>query len=297
MPAAAHAAHELYWVVGTQSNVGKSTIACALIDVLNRAGTPAIGFKPFTSAVLQDMLDARLEWVKTTECGFFGRDAERLAMASPLTSADPAIFDIVGPMSLICYPTPRKAAVARLGSAALGNVRYFRGDKGTQLLNRPDIVEVMWRMGVPFAEAEPLSFEFQDAPRLHPDAIAQAFDFLLGLGPRAMVCEGANSFLPLWTDCVVNHVFAARGEQVMFLPNVNLEVELGRDRRFQGIDDIGPRLNNGRGGLIETLPVAETWRRAEVAEQVVIRLLSRAGMIDPGRLVGERSPLIVVPWR
>ncbi|MTW23010.1 hypothetical protein [Allochromatium palmeri] len=45
----------LFWVIGTATNVGKTTVATALIRHLNASGLPALGFKPYVGGRLRDL--------------------------------------------------------------------------------------------------------------------------------------------------------------------------------------------------------------------------------------------------
>lgn len=46
MPSASTRDVEIFWVVGSDTSVGKTTLATALIRVLNRLGKTTVGFKP-----------------------------------------------------------------------------------------------------------------------------------------------------------------------------------------------------------------------------------------------------------
>lgn len=134
---------EIYWVVGEGSDVGKTTIAAALIAFLNAEGERAIGFKPFAASLLHENIDFMFENYPGVPSKLFGRDAWHLAKASPLTDGD--WIDLVVPTQLLCYPNWRSAILMRSGSASLNNVEYFCSERGRALRDRRDFRQIRER--------------------------------------------------------------------------------------------------------------------------------------------------------
>ena len=89
---------EIYWVVGDQTDIGKTTIAAALIRVLNQNQIPALGFKPYGGSNLRDVVDFMLAQFPKSNCAAYGPDALKLTRASPLTSDEH--IDLVCPVFL-----------------------------------------------------------------------------------------------------------------------------------------------------------------------------------------------------
>lgn len=224
--AASSPSPEIYWVIGTDTHVGKTTTAAALIRCLNRDGCPTVGFKPFGGFLLQEAMEFGVGQIERSGCELCGGDADRLTVASPLTS--PAMMDMVGPLYMVSYPVYGRPVLVRSGSRSLGNVRYLYHNNARPLLERSDVVELLQRVGVPLRTMEPATFSFLDAPELHPEAHRAAYAGLLALAPRAVVVEGASSYLPIWTGMVVNHILLVTGEAVTCFPGINLQTPFSR---------------------------------------------------------------------
>jgi len=265
---------EIFWVIGSDTHVGKTTIAAALIRSLNREGCPAVGFKPFGGFLLQEAMEFGAEQIGRSGCEVCGSDAERLAMASPLTP--PSMLDVVGPMYMLSYPVYSRPVLMRSGSRSFGNVRYLYHENTRSLFERSDVVELLERVQVPLAAMEATTFSFLDAPALFPEAHAAAYAALLALGPRAVVVEGASNYLPIWTAMVVNHVFLVTGEAVTCFPGINLEPPFSS--RLKTAQNILHHLKAAARSVTVPMTLAPPEQREAAAAGIVDRLLEQAGL-------------------
>lgn len=268
---------DIFWVIGPDTNVGKTTIATALIRALNREGCPAVGFKPFGGFLLQEAMEFGAEQRERSGCELCGSDADRLTAASPLTP--PSMMDVVGPMYLVSYPVYSRSLLMRMGSRALGNVRYLFHEDATRPLSRSDVVELLQQLEVPVATMETTGFTFLDAPSLHPAAQAEAYARLLTLEPRAVVIEGASQYLPIWTSMVVNHVFVVTGQEVTLHPGINMEPPFVG--QLKATHNIMHHLKAGPRSMTLPMTLARPAEQEAVAAGIVDRLLEQAGL--PGK--------------
>lgn len=264
----------IYWVVGDDTGVGKTTVAAALIRLLVSQGRRAIGFKPFAVSRLADLIDFMLEKYPGSDSKLFGADAWDLAQASPLTPPD--CLELVSPVQVICHPTWDTVVLARCGAAALDNRAYVTTGLGAILRNRADVKRITARTGLPIQEAEVKDqLALGDVVRLAPEAPKLAFDRLLQIGVDAVVCEGAGPWLPVWQGCpAVNHALVLVRGVVGFVPNVDecfafsaeqslrdtqQLIEVCRDRHLQSYSS--------------ALMLVEQEQRADMARRIVRRLL------------------------
>jgi hypothetical protein len=268
----------MFWVIGTDTNVGKSTLAAALIRVLNRRGTPTVGFKPFGGTLLQEMMDTAVERRERSGCEFCGHDAEMLAEASPLTPV--SMMDVVGPFYCLGYPRFAEAIAYRMGSRSLGNVRYLRNRRSVELMERPDVVALLESVGVPIRTIEPSVASFADAPSFYPRAQADAFAELLRLGPEAVVCEGAGRFLPAWSNLVVNHILVVTGANVHFIPRINMRADY-RPRLQEFLPSMLDQLLAFPTARTRPMPLAVSADRERAAEALATICLEQSGLLAP----------------
>ena len=84
----------IIWVVGDNTNVGKTTITAALIRTLNSMGVGTIGYKPYAGARLIDIIDL-LQEISCGDGQLVGRDARQLVKASPMITTD--LLEVVNP--------------------------------------------------------------------------------------------------------------------------------------------------------------------------------------------------------
>lgn len=266
----------IYWVVGNGTDVGKTTVASALIKVLNASGERAIGFKPYAASLLQDLVDFMIEKYPDSRSKLFGNDAWELTTASPLTGTD--LVDLVVPTQLLCYPTWQSTVLMRTGSASLDNVEYFRSEDGDTLKDRPDLQYIIGKSGLPFDNSILRDgIGLGDAAGVSPDKPKQAFDCLLEIGVDAVVCEGAGGWLPVWQDCpAVNHVIFVADGMVIFFPGLNLCFPFDPTEPLQGVETLTDILKNPELLRYTTpLYLVESERRDALAQQIAQALVAR----------------------
>ncbi len=267
----------IYWVVGNGTDVGKTTVATALIKVLNARGERTIGFKPYAASLLLSIIDFMVEKYPLTPCKLFGNDAWELTMASPLTG--PEMIDLVAPIQLLCYPNWQSAILVRGGSLLLDNVEYLCSDNGAALRDRTDFQALARVTGLPLGEAVVRDgLGLDEAAHLSPEKPKQAFARLLDLGVDAVVCEGAGKWLPLWQDCpAANHVLEVADGRVLFCPDLDFSLPFDPTSAGQGRERLSAALNApDRPTVSSPLYLAEAGRRAEMAQRIVKGLLAKA---------------------
>ena len=212
---------ELYWVAGSGTDVGKTTIACAAIRVLNAHGKRTVGFKPFGASLLHDIVDFIFEKYPDASCKLFGGDAWKLTMASPLTEVD--CIDVVSPIQILCFSNWKTIILVRTGSHLLGDVEYFCSAYGQSLKDRPDFRRLIDYAGLPLKEAVVMEDLSRDAAAsMAPEKQKHAFGKLLDLGVDTVVCEGAGRWISSWPDCPpTNHLFFVSDGNVSLIPNLD----------------------------------------------------------------------------
>ena len=268
----------VYWVVGNGTDVGKTTVATALIKVLNARGQRTIGFKPYAASLLHTIIDFMIEKYPRVPCKLFGNDAWELTAASPLTG--PEMIDLVAPVQLLCYPNWQNTILVRSGSLLLDNVEYFCSENGAALRERTDFQALVRVTGLPLDEAAVRGgLGLDEAARLSPEKPKQAFARLLDLGVDAVVCEGAGGWLPVWQDCpAANHVLEVADGGVRFCPDLDFSVPFDPTSAGQGRESLLALLGDwDRTKASSPLYLAEAGRRAEMAQRIVKGLLAKAG--------------------
>jgi len=271
-------AAKIIWVIGDGTHVGKTTIATAFIRALSRRGIPTVGFKPYASSMLKDVIDFMLEKIPNAKCALFGSDAWELSMASPLTPGE--LADTVAPAQLLCHPKWGSTILARTGSAATGDVEYFRSGYTASIAERPDIVELARRTGLPFADApivEPLNL--LATPPSTPQKQQRAFDHLVALGARAVVCEGGSRYLPVWPGSPhPDHVVVLLEGMVHLFPSLGVRYDAGAGATVNSIDEFFQLLVRARAKCRSSpLYLVERERRREMADRIVDTLIDDAG--------------------
>ena len=225
---------EVYWVVGGNTDVGKTTISTALIRVLDRAGRKVCGFKPFASGSLMSLYGTLIANRTAPGSPVFGRDALKLASASSMTSA--ALADVIVPIQHISYPRHESTFIVRSGSPTLGNERYYRQALPETLMNRRDIRHLIATSKIPLETCGVVeTLDFSEAVALSMDAPRQAFDHLSSLGAEVIVCEGAAGFLPLWRGAPpVTHLFVIDDDgNLNYIRDLNLSMDFDRAKPLQ----------------------------------------------------------------
>ena len=270
---------EIYWVVGDGTGVGKTTISCALIRALNRAGIPAAGFKPYAATLLAEGIAFLAAGATRSPSRLHGEDALRLVEASPLTSVE--MLDVVACAQFLCHSRWPGAVMARTGAEVLGNAEYFRSDDATLAQERYDLRALLAKTGLPFAGAKPAgALDFFRAPALSPEKQKPAFEFLARLGAAALVCEGAGRFIPNWQDCPgVNHVICIAEGRVTFFPRANVKVTFSPDGPLGPVAGLAAYLERSdkRRHYASLHYVADPGQRNAAADRIVLEMLRMSG--------------------
>ncbi|MBT9288283.1 hypothetical protein [Prosthecodimorpha staleyi] len=216
----------IIWVVGDGTEAGKSTVAMALIRLLNRNGVRTIPMKPYSASQLTLLPDRLAIRDPAKTAPEVGGDAMRLSRTSPLTDG---YFDLVAPISFVCHPTFRTTVAARSGSLLLGNMVYYRPEPAWPQPEPEIVADAIGKLGVPLASARPWpGLNFRDAPRLDQAAVLAAYRWLLRLEPHTMVIEGAGAFLPAFDGMpTIDHVVHVQR------PAVTVYAGLGARLRFE----------------------------------------------------------------
>jgi hypothetical protein len=282
-------APSIYWVVANQTDVGKTTVSCALIRVLNGQGIPTLGFKPFGGLCLKENIDFILDQYPRSECKLYGSDAFKLSRASPLTSSD--LVEVVGPSYRLFDPRiDTRTVLMRKGSLLLGDRVFFQPAGVAGYENRPDIQRLIERTKLPFHEATPVANDHKRAlDAMHSEKVTAAYAHLLSLGPEAIVCEGASGWLPFWPGGpAVNHVLFVGADELRLFPRVDLSfrpprgllerLEI-RSQRVPSSRTLLPALHRRiRCPVTRPVEIVETPRREAFTDELVAALLSDAGL-------------------
>jgi len=271
-------ATKVIWVIGTGTDVGKTTIAAGFVRALNRKGIPTVGFKPNAAGLLKDLIDFMLERFPNKKCALYGADGLALSLASPLTGGE--MVDTVMPAQFLCHPRVESVILARTGSVATGDVEYFRSNYMASIQDRPDIVELTRKTGLPFADAEivePLRFTL--APSLTPEKHQRAFDHLVALGAEAVVCEGGGQMLPQWPGCSnPDHIVVVADGTVYFFPSVVVGYDFKLGPTLEAGAELLQLLDSTRAKYFSRpLYVVESARRREIADRIADALIGDAG--------------------
>lgn len=213
----------IVWVVGDNTNVGKTTISAALIRALNGMGKATVGFKPYAGARLLDVIDL-LEEIAAGDGYLVGRDARKLAKASPLMTND--LLEVINPSWRLSHPVRDVGVFIRKGSAAIGQRSFMCTESARALWGRPDLLELNKAIALPMnamriignAAADQVDFDDQGVQ-------VASFQRLQALSPEIVVCEGAGRVLPVWTGApAARHLFFISGGDLYFFPDVGISV-------------------------------------------------------------------------
>jgi hypothetical protein len=269
-------AQDFYLVIGQGTDVGKTTLATALLRVLNRHRHPAIGFKPYSAILLTPLANAIWEDKPARKGNIIGNDSVNLANASPLTGLEDV--ECIVPVQYVCHPNYHSAIFARTGSRIIGDRRLLRSDHQGAFLDRPDLAALLDRNGIALDEmARAKHLKLSSCPGHSHDQVDASYRQLASRDPTAaVVCEGIGPFLPLWRGIpVIDHLFFIGMSAVRFFPNIRLSLDGGRHDNLQNGKMIDHLLGRG-GGLSAVLPLAPDDERAHVTETVVEGLLQEA---------------------
>lgn len=263
---------DVYWVVGSDENVGKTTVASALIEHLNQ-NNAAIGFKPFSAGKFVDIIDA-ISSQEATEMGsIYGLDGVALRAASPLINNND--IELTQPIMFICYPNYANPLLVRAGSHISGKVEYWRGPGSAEILKSnsgyfdPQMNEKFER----FADAPLTQFGFQYAPNLDNGHIDQCLNKLIReKAPKTIVIEGAGKWLPAWkTKYLVNHILYIHMNKIYFFKNINTPVSVNGGK-LAPVTELLTYLKN-RISISVNLPFAPSQHRKDVASSAITSIL------------------------
>jgi predicted P-loop ATPase/GTPase len=141
------------WVVGDNTNVGKTTVSASLIRVLNTSGKSAVGFKPYAGARLIDVVDFLAD-VAAVDGLWVGKDARMLAQASPLTAND--LLEVINPSWRISHPGRDVSVFIRKGSEKIRRRSFFHTQNAVPFLERKDTLHLNRYTQLPFAQTRPI---------------------------------------------------------------------------------------------------------------------------------------------
>lgn len=223
---------DIYWVVGSDENVGKTTVASALIESLNQSGQSAIGFKPFSAGKFVDLIDTINSPDAISTGSIFGLDGVSLSAASPLMNYED--IELIQPILFVCYPNYAQPLIIRGGSQLCGKVEYWRGRilEGILGNNSNYFHESVREKFERFSRVELTTLGFLDAPKLDNSHIDRCLGTLTNRKlPEALVIEGAGKWLPMWkTPYVVNHILLVHLNKIHFFKGINMTVSTHLDR-------------------------------------------------------------------
>jgi hypothetical protein len=214
----------IIWVVGDNTNVGKTTISAALIRALNDLGKRTLGFKPYAGARLMDVIDL-LEEIAAGDGQLVGRDARKLAKASPFMSND--LLEVVNPSWRLSHPMRDASVFVRKGSAAIDQRLFMHTENAKSFWARPDLLKLNQVMRLPTQNLQSIANQTADQMDFDHQAVqASSFQRLLVLKPEIVVCEGAGRLLPTWRGAPpVRHLILISGGALHFYPNMRIQVK------------------------------------------------------------------------
>lgn len=223
---------DIYWVVGEATNVGKTTVACALIRALENREQQSIGFKPYVGGRFRDLIDFAYAQFPKIPNTVFGSDGFELCSASSLTCDSDV--DLVTPWQLIFNSKSDKDNMfIRTGSQELGNVQYYRTPLFDKLLTRRDIHKIVEDLKWPVENTDLVDLSVISRRTIDQEIPDLAFTHLLRRNPKAVVVEAAGPFLPVWQGCPrVNHIVLVGNNEITLIANINVSVKYAGKRPF-----------------------------------------------------------------
>ena len=218
----------LIWVVGDNTNVGKTTVSASLLRVLNAAGKVAVGFKPYAGARLAEVAQL-LEDVAAGDGLLVGWDARKLVAASPRIPPD--WLEVANPSWRVSYPDRDASAFIRKGSLVIGRRTFFQAASTQPLWSRPDFQALNRRVLLPVSSCSVIPDRLADEVDFADQSVQQAsFHRLLTLQPDIVLCEGAGRLLPVWQGAPpVRHLFFISKGDLCLFPNVGIRIPGGSD--------------------------------------------------------------------
>jgi len=213
----------IVWVVGDNTNVGKTTISAALIRALNEQGIATVGFKPYAGARLIDVIDL-LEYIADSDGQLVGRDARKLVQASALLSNN--WLEVVNPSWRVSHPVRDVSILVRKGSTAIGQRSFLHTRNAGAFWERPDLLKLNAVMKLPLEAIQPIDDRSADTIDFADQSVQVAsFNLLRTVEPEIIVCEGAGRLLPTWLGApAVRHLLFVSFGYLHFFPNIGIEV-------------------------------------------------------------------------
>ena len=271
-------APEIFWVVGSESDVGKTTYAEALIRALSKAGHKTVGFKPYALTLFAQNIDFFLANCSRAGEKLFGGDALKLARASSLTSGDDA--DLVAPCNAFCYPMWSHKFLIRTGSTELENVEYFATPITEKVAQRQDFIEFAKHICLPM-DCQPVLApnRVANSALLSPEKKDSAFQMLSNRGAEVFVMEGGGNIIPAWQGCPgVNHIFLLANGTIHLFFNLNWKIPNIETVRDLIIHPHISQLQTSASRVLKgLLPVVEATKREQVLETLIFNFLAQAG--------------------
>ena len=231
-----------YWVLADRGGRGKTTVASALVRVLNGLGCPTIGFKPLGGINLRKDHAVMTRHFRPDGETLFGGDAVCLAESSPLTDA--SMVEVVGPSYRLMLDG--RVLLVRKGSSLLGDRQFLKPALEVEkTLLDPELIELLERRyGLEFSSAnlvstaDPLKIN-----QMASHSIDSALQFLRARGAEAIVMEGARDALPWWRgNRLPDHLFVVSEHEIFFWSHLVWS------------DDTLTALAVPRGGLMPSTP-------------------------------------------
>jgi hypothetical protein len=267
---------ECYWVIGPRTEVGKTTLAAALLRVLNRRRCGALGFKPYSATLFAGAIERMCDPQSPTKSSLVGKDARTLADSSPLTGVADA--ECIVPVQYICHPHYHSAMIARIGSRTIDDRRCIKSDDHRDFLARSDVASIFDRNRSSTGDMESSpNLAFSKAPADGRDLVAKSYEALVSRsGVDVVVCEGAGQFLPLWRGApVVDHILHVDTVAVRLFPNIRLSSDTRQLETLRSGKTIDYILRDA-GGVSTVFPMVPTSQRELVAEETVETLMHAA---------------------
>lgn len=257
---------QLIWVVGDDTNVGKTTVATALIRRLTAMNRKTLGYKPYAGARLTATLDL-LEKAAQTDHYLAGIGARDLAAASPMTP--PQYAELVNPTWRISHPSRDFTVLVRKGSDFIKRRYFYQTANSVAFTKRADFLRLNESIKLPIGEAKVIENRGADTVDwLDQDIQADSYNLLRDLGPEFVVCEGAGRLLPVWVGAPpVRHIFNVTNGNLVVFPNVNLDLT-GRIANTMKFPPITFHINDDLKNAKRVWDVFPVLRRVEIDEQM-----------------------------
>jgi hypothetical protein len=256
IPTPTSAPPQIIWVVGDNTNVGKTTISAALIRSFNAIKKTAIGFKPYAGARLIDIVDL-LEEIAAGDQLLVGRDARKLAKASALTPTP--YLELINPSWRISHPTRDACVLMRKGSELLGQRHFLQTRSTLEFVQSGHFSQLNQLIKLPTTGVRVIA----DLPAdtldgLAPHIQAQSFSKLMELNPEMVVCEGAGRLLPYWPNAPIpRHLFLISNGHLYMFPDIALNVTPNKDNALHAVPTIAAIMQDlqGKRHMKQAIPV------------------------------------------